>query len=340
MQANNVLFFLPSKTLNEATNYYVEIIKKGFIESGYNLAESSNIQDIRSYEKVFVMSAKWCFIAKLINPRANVITWFQGLGAEEALLTRGSYRDKFIWSILEKFAIKHSFLSIYVSKSMRNHYLTKYKTIDNDYFIMPCFNKSLNMKALDYPAKYVKPTFVYAGSLDKWQCIEETLELYSLIEKKIPEASLTILTKQKVVAEQLTTKFNLQNVTIDFVPLEKLDSLLQTFKYGFLIRQDHIINRVSTPTKMNSYLANGIIPIYTNVINDFDENLDVDNLIQLNHNSPISFWAEKIINEERNSSFDLESYKSSLKRIFSEYYSSQFYIEELKERFLSYKSQR
>lgn len=329
MTSNKVLFFCPKNTINEATEYYVDILKEAVKESGYEVSQSANFKDTKSFKNIFVMSAKWCFLVKLINPRANIITWFQGLGGEEALLTRNSKRDKAIWSILEIFAIKSSWLNIYVSEEMREYFLKKYRITDRNYFIMPCFNKELNKSSFEYPEKYDVLSFVYAGGLDKWQCIEQTLELYKKIEEKFPHASITLLTKENQKAIELIKKYKIKNSTIKFVSLNMLNKELERYKYGFLIRDDHIVNNVSTPTKMNSYLANGIIPIYTDVIKDFNVNFDRNSFILLDHKGSIDNWSEQIVSSEINTNIDIEDYRNELYILFSKYYSRRFYIDKI-----------
>lgn len=329
MTSSKVLFFCPRKTMNEATEYYVDILKEALKKSGYEVCQSADFKDTKSFENVFVMSAKWCFLVKMINPRTNIITWFQGLGGEEALLTRNSKRDKAIWSVLERFAMNFSSVNIYVSNTMRNYYLEKYKKIDNSYFIMPCFNKELNTNAFYYPEKYNTPSFVYAGGLDKWQCIEQTLELYKKIEDSIPQASITLLTKERQKALYLIEKYNIKNSTIKFVSLNMLNEELEKYKYGFLIRNDHIVNNVSTPTKMNSYLANGIIPIYTNVIKDFKYNFNKKSFILLDTKDSVDDWCERICSIETKNIIDIEDYRSEISALFSTYYSRSFYIDKI-----------
>jgi len=329
MNCKKVLFFLPENTVNEATIYYVDIIKTAFVKQGYEITDSSSFNITKSFSNIFVMSAKWCFLVKLMNPTANIITWFQGLGGEEALLTRNSKRDKAIWSMLEIFAIKFSWLNIYVSKEMRRHFLETYKINDGSYFLMPCFNKELNKESFNYPDKYNIPSFVYAGGLDRWQCVEKTLELYKKIEESIPQASITLLTKEKQKALELIQEYNIQNSAIKFVALDMLDNELERYKYGFLIRDDHIVNNVSTPTKMNSYLANGIIPIYTNVIKDFNTNFNHSNFIMLDHKSSITEWSEKIVSSEINNNVNIEDYQNEVSKLFLNYYSSQYYVNKI-----------
>ena len=325
---NKIIFFLPKKTMNEATVYYVDILKQGFIKAGYRVEETENLSDLKNFNRIFVMSAKWCFIVKLFNPKAKIVTWFQGLGAEEALMTKNSLVRKRLWNCVEFFALKFSWINIYVSERMHKYYMDTYRVKNKNFFIMPCFNKKLNENAFSVVNKYANPSFVYAGGMDKWQCIEETLDIFCQIEENIPAASLTLLTKDKAKAEELIKKYNIKNYKISFVSLENLDAELMKHKYGFLIRQDHIVNNVSTPTKMNSYLANGIIPIYTNAIDDFNWKLSgLKSCIQLNCDNRIEQWVQEIITYERFSSIDSIEFKREMELIFEKYYSRNLYIE-------------
>lgn len=331
-KSKQILFFLPKKTLNEATIYYVDIIKSAFQDSGFDVLVSDELKDIRKYRNIFVMSAKWCFLVKLLNFNAKVITWFQGLGGEEALMTRNSNKDKFLWGCVERFALKFSYLNIYVSERMRKYYLDRYKIFDKKYFIMPCFNKELNLNSFEIPEKYNNLSFVYAGGLDKWQCIETTLEIYKKIEDKYPKASITLLTKQSEEASKLLEKFSIKNGTIKFVSLDSLDNELSQYKYGFLIRENHIVNNVSTPTKMNSYLANGIIPIYTDVIADFKSNLKSNLFLRLKHQEQVDDWVKHFFQFNDFIDHNIDLIKSDVLDIFSHYYSREYYVNSLSEK--------
>ena len=326
---NKIIFFLPKKTMNEATVYYVDILKQGFIKAGYSVEETENLSDLKKFNRIFVMSAKWCFIVKLFNPKAKIVTWFQGLGAEEALMTKNSLVRKRLWNCVEFFALKFSWINIYVSERMHDYYQDTYRVKDKNFFIMPCFNKKLNEEAFSVVNKYANPSFVYAGGMDKWQCIEETLDIFCQIEENIPAASLTLLTKDKAKAEELIKKYNIKNYKISFVSLNNLDAELMKYKYGFLIRQDHIVNNVSTPTKMNSYLANGVIPIYTNVIDDFNENIRKSNcFVMLNAYDTVKTWKETITRFDSSSSLiDFKgNFLNEVRLVFLNYYNQENYI--------------
>lgn len=328
MVSKQITFFLPKKTMNEATTYYVGIVKEVFKKGGYLVTETDEFNRLSNKKIIFVMSAKWCFLVKLRNPNAKIVTWFQGLGAEEALLTRESFLRKRLWNCVEWFALKFSWFNIYVSERMHQYYMDTYNLRDKYFFIMPCFNKKLNLSSFYVENKYSSPSFVYAGGLDKWQCIDETLEFYSLVERENYNSNLTLLTRDTVKAELLINKYNIKNYTIKFVSLEDLDSELEKFKYGFIIRKNHIVNDVSTPTKMNSYLANGVIPIYTDVISDFNREFGSKNFfLKLNSQETMSEWVNAFcLFDGAFESSNLEDLMLEIFNVFSSYYNQENYI--------------
>lgn len=325
----NIFFFLPKVTVNEATIYYVRILQQAFTKAGFSIIESDKIIDIYRYKYIFVMSAKWSSIVRLLNPTAKIVTWYQGLGSEESLMLTGSRKKMYIWNFLEKISLETSWINIFVSSAMVDYYENKFTKVKNK-FIMPCFNKKLNLASINQIEKYETPSFVYAGSLDKWQCVEETLYLYKKFEESFPNASITLLTKNRKEAEVYLKKFKINNFTIKFVPLEKLDHELGKYKYGFLIRQNHIVNNVATPTKMNSYVANGLIPIYTDVISDFNKNIQATSFIKLDSALSVEEQAKEIIGFESRFKFSLiEQLDEDIKNLFLNYYNEDIYIKDL-----------
>lgn len=331
MSSNRVVFYLPDNAVNDATEFYIDIIKKGFEEANFSVVVKNDIKDIsRSDKYIFTIEAKHFFILKLKFPSSRIINWFQGVVAEEAFWTTGSYARKYVWHFYEWFALKFSFYNFFVSNAMVDYY--KNKLNSDNYFIMPCFNKQYNPE-IWYEKKIASPTFVYAGSLAKWQCFEETVQLYKIIEENIPGSFFTILTKEKDKAKIIVEKYNLNNFDIRYVDLDKLDKELLKHRYGFLVRSDHIVNNVATPTKMNSYLSAGIIPIYSDVIFDFNYNFkENSSLISFNNKESYYNVVNKIQNNERTIKLDnFENFKSDLNDIFKKYYNRKYYESQISE---------
>lgn len=186
---------------------------------------------------------------------------------------------------------------------------------------MPCFNDVLDESTI-CKEHYENPSFVYAGGLQKWQCFDKTLDLFKKIQEIIPNATLTIFTGAIEQAKAEMSKRGI-NGEAKYVPYQELNKEMSKIKYGFLIREDNEVNRVATPTKMSSYLASGVIPVFSTVIHDFDKNLECYKYI-IGGNNDQMLLTKIIKNEEQCVSICelLNEYKT----IFDSYYSRKYYI--------------
>lgn len=326
--------YLRKRDINDATDFYVKILEDALKKSGYDVERVCNVKNIEKKDKVLTISSKAFFDVWIHNPKQYIINWFQGVAPEESLMLFDGkpqgYLRKLILSFLEPFALKKSKANFFVSKSMLTHYERKYKYKKDNYFLMPCFNQLFDENNF-FDARYNSPNFLYAGSMAKWQCVDETLMLFKKIQEHYPLAKLTILTGEKDTAEKLLQKFNLIDVTVKHVPYQQLNSELKKYKYGFLLRKDIIVNNVATPTKMNSYLANGIIPIYSTVIHDFAANINSKYIIQL----PVDNYEQECLNKLKSLEEPLlaSEVREDFENIFKKYYSKDHYIKLLNDFF-------
>ena len=69
--------------------------------------------------------------------------------------------------------------------------------------------------------------------------------------------------------ENTVLQFGIGSFEIDYVESDELAQRIQNCKYGFVVREDTIINQVATPTKFSNYLSNGIIPIFSRCLKSF-----------------------------------------------------------------------
>ena len=260
---NSVVFYLPPDSLNEATIYYTDLIRRAFIDLGFSIKDSDQVTNIGDPSCIVCIRPGDVLKALQKSSPSKIVSWFQGIGPEEYKVLHPGIRGcigKYYLNFSEKKALRKSDLCIMVSDSMLKHYEQKYNIhLAHKTVIVPCYNKPIDSQAFLVEDRYNRPKFVYAGALYEWQCIRETLMIFKEIENKNPAAELTILTGQREQAEKLVEEFKLKNVEIDFEPLSTLQDRLQKYKYGFLLRRDNVVNNVATPTKMNSYLAAGLV---------------------------------------------------------------------------------
>lgn len=329
MKVNNIKFYLPKRTINEATDYYCNLIERAFTSCGYKVFRVASLDEIKKDDLTIIIRPR-----DLLGLKAKVVfTWFQGIGPEEFAMVNGNGIKSFLGSRIltyfEKKALTQSLLSIFVSDSMVAHFETKYKTRAANKIIIPCYNKNIDSAFFMNKSRYQKLSFVYAGGLAAWQCIDETLLIFKEVQKLNPEAELTLLTGERNKAEELIQKYGIDNVFIDYAPLEKLQDKLSNYKYGFLVRQNNVVNNVATPTKMNSYLACGLIPVYTNVIDDFEKNIDLGSFgLKFSAQEAPDHVAAKIISHHA-FEIDAKNLFRAYQILFDKYYNDEFYIREL-----------
>lgn len=254
---------------NTVTDVYVATIAEAYSRAGY---EVINVEKLRKPKhentSVLVVAVKDAIIAKLKGYK-KIYLWVQGIVPEESFMRNSSKLRYIILSAIEKTGLKCADFSFFVSKAMLEHFKKKYKYKKEQYYIMPCFNSEINESSFMYEGKYQNNVFLYAGGLDTWQCFEQTVELYKKIENTVPNASFRVLTKDKNTAENIIKKYNISSYSIDFKPSEQMPEEMAKAKFGFSLRQEHPVNLVSTPTKLSTYISNGVIPIYSKFVSDF-----------------------------------------------------------------------
>jgi len=290
------------------TDYYLEIIKKA-------------CQHVNSNENVTI-TAKASDTLQAKKKKEKVIYWVQGIGPEESFMRHHSYLRLFLLSLREIKALRKADFIFFVSEYMKKHYEHKYHLSfgDRKYYIMPCFNTEIHTASFYVPEKYKNNTFAYIGSMSPWQSIDSIMATYKKIEdSSLPNCSLEIYTTEQDEAKAKLEEFRIKNYYIGYCPNESLGEVLGHVKYGFIIRDDNEVNRVSTPTKISTYLSHGLIPIFSKCLNSFycySKNMRF--VVEENE-------INKKLNEFREISADevFEEYKE----VFSSYYSEEYHIE-------------
>lgn len=319
-------FYLSSREeINEVTDVYSQVIEDTLLQLGHSVKRTYRLRDIPKGSAVITILDKDCAALHLLRRPKFSISWYQGIIPEEAELTfkghwSASFRKRF-HELLEKYTLKKNDLNIFVSKAQDEHYAKKYGIKGKQAFIMPCFNTPINRDAF-YAEKYKSPSFVYAGSMAAWQCVPKMLDIYKYIKKNIPSATLTIFTSQQKVAKELVLKKEV-DVKIEYCAPEMMNAKLSKFKYGFLIRDDIKVNQIATPTKINTYMAAGIIPIFSDVIDDYRCNIIEQNPFVISEKNDKAL-VDAIIEFEKLSIEPTDIYNSHAK-IFAQYWTPEYY---------------
>lgn len=324
-----VYLYCDKRSVNDATTYYVDLMVKPLIERGYEYKIVHALHEIQKPDIILTITAKYFFMAKIRHPRCKTIYWAQGVSAAEAKMSINSIKayNRYLYrAITEPIAVRNSDVLFCVSERMLQYYSETCRMHnDSKCIIMPCYNLPLSDRFII--SQYKEPTFVYAGGFNIWQGIDFMMEVYSKVEKAIPNCRITILSNQKEQFKDAVSKYNILHYDIKYVPLDHLSDELHKHKYGFIIRDNNIVNNVSTPTKMNSYLSNYIIPVFSDAVDSFVKHIDLGQY-QLMVNCPLDSTeaAEKIIQFERGVK-DYAGYCSVVEKVFATYYNDSLYID-------------
>ncbi len=258
----------------------------------------------------------------------HIILWFQGLDPEENWLVMHSRLKLAALNLMERIVVRNVNFTLYVSEAMKKYITVKYGIKENDdrCYCMPCMNTELHPESFFAPGKYREPSFAYVGSLTVWQSFEETAALYAAIEKAFDfRTRFLVFTGEREKAEQIIRAAGIRNYAIDFVPNEKLPEALAPVKYGFILRKDNPVNRVSTPTKISTYLSCGVIPVYSRCLEDFDTAAR-----QMHYTVPDGGDLIKRLKETEAQPIGPDDVLAEYRRIFNTYYDPKLHLEKLK----------
>lgn len=320
-------YFYFSEGLSAATEFYVSMIRDALLKRGEKVLYTQNLREIPMHSKIVTINDKDFYIAYKLKKPSLTINWFQGITPEEIALMFESNlytRLKVIGRThTERFAVRHSDFSLFVSEQMLGHYKNKYGHCGENHIIMPCFNSSLQDDVF-YTSRYETPSFVYAGNLAAWQCFDKTVMIFKNLKQFLPDATLSIFTfeidKAKRILSQNEVEADVSNKSVTELNME-----LKKYKYGFIVRDDIAVNHVATPTKMANYIGAGLIPVFSNSLKAFNQNLESKYLISFSNEQEC---VDKILRmEERD--IDIEQMKSDYESMFFKYWNEKSYIEKL-----------
>lgn len=330
----NAYLFCDPRSLNDATRYYINIISTVIEVNGYKSMTVHKLSAIKSPDLIITVTEK-CFLKAFLRFHSKTIYWAQGVGAEERKLTIKNCFD--IKSIIgyvgrlvsESLAINRATIVFCVSQRQVDYYKEKfgYKPNKDRLIIMPCYNSKLT--PVFTPSQYEKPVFTYAGNASSWQGVDFMLDVYKEVENRLPDARLKLYSGDKEFFVAKLNERHIINYEINYVSVDILQNELHKCKYGFIIRDNSIVNQVATPTKMNSYLASYLIPIFSETVGDFKENIKLGEFtIMCKYPLDAKTVADEILKFET-SQHDFNTFKEYVERVFDNHYNDARYIERI-----------
>jgi glycosyltransferase involved in cell wall biosynthesis len=229
---------------------------------------------------------------KIAFKKYKILYDFRGIINEESFIRHGSQIRKRILYELEYFVYKRADKIHTVSHHLKEYLLEHFGNRDS--VVIPCAIKTNRLKKRVVMDRI---EFVYVGSVRVWQRFDETLKLYKYIEDRFDKTNLTIITLDTKIAQKSVQKCQLAKYEIKSMSHEQvLDDLIH-YDFGFLLRDDTIVNRTASPIKFLEYISNGVIPIMNRNIGDYSAMVEQEGI--------------GIILDE-NDSFDIEIIKNFL----------------------------
>lgn len=307
-------------------NVYLDVIKEALVRLNYECEYIKDFNGVSKQDLIVFPMGKDAFKYYFKGYR-NIILWQQGATGAESFMRHSSKIRSGILNYMDCFAMKKAKMIFYVSQYMQEYYeKLAHTSFDHKAYVMPCFNEVLDKEIFE-KKDYSKKVFTYVGSLDLWQCFNETVGIFAEIEKRIPDAFFKVLTFNTEKAEEMIKGKNIKNYSVACVPKEQVKSELENATYGFIIRHDIEVNRVATPTKISSYLSAGVLPIYSTCLTDFHAQAHGKTFAYaLNPEEDIDGLIHFI-----NSGLDKEIVQHEIEDLFNTYYSTENHIKNIAE---------
>ena len=268
-----MLFHIYNPHVNkDVTGDYVKVIEESLQKAGHTTLVIETLHKSKENREIGIVVIQTSSGNEAIRAGyKKIVRWVQGAGEAESFMRHHSWLRYYVLLYRNWRFFKRVSFFLWCSQSMRDYYEKKYKTEYKSSYIMPCFNDEITKEPFFTKNKYNENIFVYAGSLAEWQCFEPTVALYREVEKRVPNCTFRILVKDHETATDILKKYGVQRYSLGFVPKEQVADEMAKAKFGFCIREDSVVNRVATPTKLSNYIANGVMPIYSDYIESFHE---------------------------------------------------------------------
>lgn len=116
------------------------------------------------------------------------------------------------------------------------------------------------LKFIGQARKNNMPVIVYSGGFSKWQMPKETVSLMNILSSK-NLVKCVIFSNQVEEFKKIIVQS--ENWYIDSINSNELLSYLRLCDVGMLLREDIVLNRVASPTKLYEYIQAGLVVFTT-----------------------------------------------------------------------------
>lgn len=216
-------------------------------------------------------------------PGLRTVFDIHGILPEESMMQGKSPAAVHAIEQLECDLLSNIDLAVLVSEKMGVHFLSKYGTRPKRQVLIPCC-VNLDKSHLNQTDRYRERLNLgyqdnivvgYAGTLAVWQWSAAMFNLFARVQRRLPSARLLLLIPQSDHAAALDLLCSAgvprDAYVLQEVPNAEVGRVLAAADVGLLLRQDHPVNLVSSPTKFGEYMAAGVPVLATDAVGDFSE---------------------------------------------------------------------
>lgn len=140
--------------------------------------------------------------------------------------------------------------------------------------VVPCLISQDNISIKEVSDSNSK--FVFIGSLNHWQKIDTIINIFNNINFN-GKYTLSIITNDlELAGKHIGSEY--QHISCFKLDKIAIKDILKNYDYGFLIRDNILLNNVSSPIKFLEYCASGVIPILSDNIGDYSKIVEDNNI--------------------------------------------------------------
>lgn len=199
---------------------------------------------------------------RIFESSGRLILDLHGAVPEEAVMMGESEERVLSLSQIERQIVTRAELVIGVSENLVSHITSKYGI--GNRLVIPISNGLNHLVTGERDHDLI----VYSGGIQAWQQVDKMLSFVN----RHPERRFIFLTRgHEWVKDRYRELYELEFPGEAFgVDPDDLGKWYEKAEFGLILREDSVVNRVASPTKLTEYLAWGMIPILdSDEIGDF-----------------------------------------------------------------------
>lgn len=219
---------------------------------------------------IYTRTAVTCCAIKSVATKINAQLIYSVRGADVAeRMMQVSLKNLILAAyiaLMVRRALRRADIVNVVSKAMQAWVLWKYGKAS---VVLPCCVADSAFVDISSGDRQCR-TIVYSGGMAKWQCVDETLQLFKRLSKindclrfKLMSREIDALTARCTAAGVDTARCDVGSFAQKDVPAQ-----LSKATVAVVLREDTIVNRVASPLKVGECLAAGLPLILSSCVGD------------------------------------------------------------------------